>query len=517
MGRLIKNHWARLIVLSAAACELHFWQGGMPSWVVLMTSSANQAPLATKSDQCAAAIESYFWPKIFWDFITTNLDGAVRPIPSLQTINLVLGLVMLAWEWPAGFIAGSSMHRSIEIRLAILPGAALAAALLYQGTNAALYYLIGMVVYFWAYSEGEVRRPHFPAHACLPPQSDIGANQSFFYIYRSSAQSPGLFPSAAAAVPAGFNLGSWALGACSNASPSTFCTRRSIITSISLSSSKHQHRLSLRSAGVNGGKKGPRGGGVCLHIYPYRICYNYYYYSRKTYSIPLHNGQPCTVLSSWCSDGIRPPVSPARIDRPDRCCPTPGTPATTPGHHDPLMTRRPNVWGKKNMMVYQSRRNAPTWFWDGATTQLSGRYEYHEHRAQVAKRDFFVNNERLVCEEKMRFFFFFWTAWRFENSAVCFLIEGVKERPSSRAQQELLFFFFSVWFGLCMISGASQRPFLLFFLHPCPSLCFPLIISRSRRLCFCPSVCMAASWSRPRRRRRRNGAKKEKKREEQRV
>ncbi|EJT70021.1 PRO41 protein [Gaeumannomyces tritici R3-111a-1] len=126
MGRLIKNHWARLIVLSAAAYQV------------------------------AAAIEAYFWPKIFWDFITTNLDGAVRPIPSLQTVNLVMGLIMLAWEWPVGFIAGSSMHRSIEVRLAILPMAALSAILLYQGTNAAIYYMIGMVVYFWAYSEGEI-------------------------------------------------------------------------------------------------------------------------------------------------------------------------------------------------------------------------------------------------------------------------------------------------------------------------------------------------------------------------
>jgi hypothetical protein len=33
---------------------------------------------------------------------------------------------------------------------------ALAAALLYQATNPAIYYTIGLVVYFWGYSEGEV-------------------------------------------------------------------------------------------------------------------------------------------------------------------------------------------------------------------------------------------------------------------------------------------------------------------------------------------------------------------------
>ncbi|KAL2271190.1 hypothetical protein VTJ83DRAFT_561 [Remersonia thermophila] len=126
MGRLIKNHLARLIVLAAGAYQV------------------------------AAAIEAYFWPKIFWDFLTKSLEPAVRPIPVLQTINLIFGLILLAWEWPLGFIAGSGIHRSIEARLAFLPLSALAAILIYQGTNAAIYEIIGMIVYFWAYSEGEM-------------------------------------------------------------------------------------------------------------------------------------------------------------------------------------------------------------------------------------------------------------------------------------------------------------------------------------------------------------------------
>jgi hypothetical protein len=126
MGKLIKNHWARLIIMTAATYQI------------------------------AAAIEGYFWPKIFWDFLTRTLDGAVRPIPSLQTINLVFGIFMLALEWPAGFIAGTAIHRSLEFRLAILPLTALSSALLYQATNPAIYYVIGMMVYFWAYSEGEI-------------------------------------------------------------------------------------------------------------------------------------------------------------------------------------------------------------------------------------------------------------------------------------------------------------------------------------------------------------------------
>ncbi|KAL2216095.1 hypothetical protein M432DRAFT_641790 [Thermoascus aurantiacus ATCC 26904] len=125
MGRLIKNHWARLVVLTAAAYQV------------------------------AAGIHGFFWPKVFWDFLTHNLDGAVKPAPVLQILNVLFGLLGLAWEWPLKPIAGTFPHRSIEIRLMVYPVSALVAALLYQGTNAALYYIVGMMAYFWAYSEGE--------------------------------------------------------------------------------------------------------------------------------------------------------------------------------------------------------------------------------------------------------------------------------------------------------------------------------------------------------------------------
>ncbi|KAJ2900509.1 hypothetical protein MKZ38_002414 [Zalerion maritima] len=126
MGRLIKNHWARLVVLTAATYQL------------------------------LAGVHGYFWPKILWDFLTKTLDPAVKPIPILQTLNVVSAVVMLALEWPLPFLAGTAIHRSLEARLAILPLVALIAALLYQGTNAALYYFVGLLAYFWAYSEGEV-------------------------------------------------------------------------------------------------------------------------------------------------------------------------------------------------------------------------------------------------------------------------------------------------------------------------------------------------------------------------
>ena len=50
------------------------------------------------------------------------------------------------------------MHRSIEARIILYPMCSITALLLYQGTNPGIYYLIGVGVYFWAFSEGEVSR-----------------------------------------------------------------------------------------------------------------------------------------------------------------------------------------------------------------------------------------------------------------------------------------------------------------------------------------------------------------------
>lgn len=113
------------------------------------------------TDQVAAALQGFFWPKFFWDFATTNFDYGVKPIPILQTINLIFGILALAWEWPLKKFAGTALHRSIEARLVLFPLLSLAALLMYQSTNAGLYYLIGEFMYFWAYSEGEVSMiPH---------------------------------------------------------------------------------------------------------------------------------------------------------------------------------------------------------------------------------------------------------------------------------------------------------------------------------------------------------------------
>ena len=96
----------------------------------------------------------------------------VKPLPILQIINLVFGIMGLLFEWPASFLAGSSVHRSIALRLFALPLFALAAAMIYQATNPAIYYTIATVVYFWAYSEGEVSHSCCSCPSYPQPQSN---------------------------------------------------------------------------------------------------------------------------------------------------------------------------------------------------------------------------------------------------------------------------------------------------------------------------------------------------------
>ncbi|KAH6658639.1 hypothetical protein BKA67DRAFT_513618, partial [Truncatella angustata] len=100
--------------------------------------------------QVAAAIQGFFWPKIFWDFQTRIMDILVTPLPILQVINLVCGVVVILWEWPWRPATAISFHRLIYSHILVLMIAALPAWLLYQGTNAAIYYHIGMALYLIA-------------------------------------------------------------------------------------------------------------------------------------------------------------------------------------------------------------------------------------------------------------------------------------------------------------------------------------------------------------------------------
>lgn len=111
-----------------------------------------------------ATLFAFFFPKLLWDWLTTTLNVAVKPFPILQIISMVLAASVFALEWPFPGMTSIRLgsfhpHSSIAFRLLYYPAVALTAALLYQGTEAAGFYIIAMSLYFWAYCEGEVVLP----------------------------------------------------------------------------------------------------------------------------------------------------------------------------------------------------------------------------------------------------------------------------------------------------------------------------------------------------------------------
>jgi len=125
MGKLVKHQWARLLVLTAAAYL---------TW---------------------AAFWGFFYPKSFFDMFTPVFNGLVAPLPVIQIINLLDGIVILALEWPLPFIRDKALHRAFALRFALYPIMAVAALIQYQCTDPAFYLLIGTAVYFQAWAEGE--------------------------------------------------------------------------------------------------------------------------------------------------------------------------------------------------------------------------------------------------------------------------------------------------------------------------------------------------------------------------
>lgn len=151
MGKLIKNHLARLVILTAASCTS---LSSLSSMLQRQTPFTNSHPFPT-TDQVWASLHAFFWPKLLFDFLTVALNRLVKPVPILQILNLLFGLSTLALEAPLPWVAGTAIHASIELRLLFYPACALLCALMYQATDPAGFYVIGMILYFWAFSEGE--------------------------------------------------------------------------------------------------------------------------------------------------------------------------------------------------------------------------------------------------------------------------------------------------------------------------------------------------------------------------
>lgn len=137
MCRAVKADLARLVILTAATCKY---------WI----SFSGILILMNYVDQFIAAIVGCFNQKIFFDFLTTRLNGIVSPFPALQLFNMVLSITVYALEWPLGQCRGLAAGRSVVLRIASLSLATCASLLMYQATNAALYYSIGFGIYISA-------------------------------------------------------------------------------------------------------------------------------------------------------------------------------------------------------------------------------------------------------------------------------------------------------------------------------------------------------------------------------
>jgi len=109
--------------------------------------------------------------KFFWDFVNgiRRNPGGIQPAkqdaffisiivkaPVIPIISLLLGLVILALEYPAPFIKGTSAYRSMVIRIVLLVFQVFFAILFYQGTNGAIWSLAAIFGYTRAMILGEV-------------------------------------------------------------------------------------------------------------------------------------------------------------------------------------------------------------------------------------------------------------------------------------------------------------------------------------------------------------------------
>jgi hypothetical protein len=121
------------------------------------------------------AVWSSFWAvlyrKFFWDFVggTVRDPGGVQASPGaavfitlivknpvIQIFAFLLGLFIIAVEFPAPFVRPLAIHRSLVFKLVLVLFQTFFTCLYYQGTNAAIYSFIAATCYTRAVLNGEV-------------------------------------------------------------------------------------------------------------------------------------------------------------------------------------------------------------------------------------------------------------------------------------------------------------------------------------------------------------------------
>jgi len=117
-----------------------------------------------------AGFFALFYRKFFWDFVSGTLrdPGGLQPAasdaifitlivkaPIIPIISTIIALFNLAIEKPLFLLKGSSIQRSLVLRIIVLVFQTLFSVLYYQGTNCALWSLIAIFCYVRALALGE--------------------------------------------------------------------------------------------------------------------------------------------------------------------------------------------------------------------------------------------------------------------------------------------------------------------------------------------------------------------------
>jgi len=118
-----------------------------------------------------AAFFGLFYRKFFWDFVGGTLrdPGGIQPspnaavfiavivrVPLVPIFTMLLGVIILAIEFPLPVIKKFSFYRSLVVRIVLLVFQVFLTILFYQGTNAAIWSLIAAICYARAVMLGEV-------------------------------------------------------------------------------------------------------------------------------------------------------------------------------------------------------------------------------------------------------------------------------------------------------------------------------------------------------------------------
>jgi hypothetical protein len=111
-----------------------------------------------------------FYRKFFWDFVSGILrtPGGLQPspnvavfitlivkVPVIQIFAIILGLSLIALDYPLPYLKTLSIHRSLVLRIVLLLFQSFVNILYYQGTNAAIWSFIAALCYTRAVSLGE--------------------------------------------------------------------------------------------------------------------------------------------------------------------------------------------------------------------------------------------------------------------------------------------------------------------------------------------------------------------------